>query len=231
MRHLRKQLLGAVVAGMLMTGAVASPTLADEHGSRDGNKDGRVNVLVYKDRRYDKDEKIERTHLPLKDAAKYAAKQCDMKGSTKWESLLDEAEQADQGGKAFACQRQKNKNTKHFVWFEDNHKKTKDEKYRNRHQHVTPETRNSSCSSWVRLMSGLRTNTILRQSRPVIGRPAPRVLVPPGWAWRQQLICPHSESWYEMPHHAHQRLREPRPHPRATTTSCGKGLLPTRHNN
>jgi len=110
------RLVGAALAGMLVTGAATSPAIADDRG---GKNDGYVDVYVYKHKDNGKDKKVERSNLHVKDAAKYAAKKCDVK---KWEWLLDEAKHADKHGKAYACTYHKNKNTKVYVWFEDNHK-------------------------------------------------------------------------------------------------------------
>ena len=108
-----KKLAGAALAGTLLAGSFASPAMAGEKYDHD---DGKINVIVYKDKDNNKDKKIERKNLTIKEATKFAAEKCDVKPK----SLVDEAWKAEYKGKARACKVEKNKKTKVYVWFVDN---------------------------------------------------------------------------------------------------------------
>lgn len=123
MANLRKRLAGAALAGMLMTGTFATPALASGDVVKD---DGKINVTVYKHKKNGKDKEVERKNLTIKEATKFAADKCNVKAK-KLEPAAWKAEYRT--GKAYACEYKKNKNTKLYVWFEDNgDKKVKGDK-------------------------------------------------------------------------------------------------------
>ncbi|MGX5360022.1 hypothetical protein [Kocuria sp. KH4] len=79
--------------------------------------DGKIHVTVYKDKKNGKDKETERKNLTIKEATKFAAQKCNVKAK----SLEPAAWKAEyRTGKAYACEYKKNKNTKLYVWFEDN---------------------------------------------------------------------------------------------------------------
>ena len=121
MANLRKQLVGAALAGMLMTGTFASPALASSPPTED---DSKINVTVYKKKHGKaKDREVEHKNLKIKDAAKFAADKCNVKAK-KLQPKAWEAEYRE--GKVYACSYKKNKKTTLYVWFEDNDDKSKD---------------------------------------------------------------------------------------------------------
>lgn len=122
MNTVYKKLAGAALAGTLMAGTFAGPAVA---GEKHDDHDGKINVIVYKDKDNDKNKKTERKNLTIKEATKFAAEKCDVKPK----SLVDEAWKAEYLGKARACKMEKNKKTKVYVWFVDNDdNKKKDDK-------------------------------------------------------------------------------------------------------
>jgi hypothetical protein len=127
MDALYKKLAGATVAGMLMAGSFAGPALASDKHKED---DGKINVVVYKDKKHGKDKETEHKNLTIKEATKLAAEKCDVKPKT----LQDEAWKAEyKNEKVFVCKVEKNKKTKIYVWFEDNGDKKKDDKKDDKH--------------------------------------------------------------------------------------------------
>lgn len=126
MKTLSRSLMGTALAGMLLAGSLATPAAAGDRGGKDGSHthdDGKVNVVIYKDKRHGRDKVVTYKDLKIRDAVKLADKYCDVS----WHKLEYKAKKAEKDDtKVEACEYKKNKNTKFRVVFEDNKDKKHD---------------------------------------------------------------------------------------------------------
>jgi len=130
MKTLSRGLVGTALAGMLLAGGLAAPASASDRDGRDGwryRDDGKINVVLYKEKKKGHDKEVEHKDVKLHEAVKIADRHCD-ESKRKLEYLAYKAEKYDT--KVDVCKFKKNKNTWVTVKFEDN----KDKKeHRGRH--------------------------------------------------------------------------------------------------